>query len=174
MGARTEHEVTPAASRTTTERVSDRELVFTRTINGPARLVFKAWTTPELFQRWWVPKSLGMTIVFYKADIRTGGSYRIEIRHPDFDHPMPFFGRYVEVTPHSRLVWTNEESPDGAVSAVTFEEKSGKTLVVLRDTYPSKEALDAAMASGSAYGVGDEQFDQLEDVLRALPPSTKS
>ncbi|HET9864794.1 MAG TPA: SRPBCC domain-containing protein [Steroidobacteraceae bacterium] len=144
--------------RTTVERISDRELVVTRTINGPARLVFRAWTQPELFQQWWVPRSLGMTLESCEMDVRTGGRYRLV-----FAGGAAFFGTYLEVTPHSRLVWTNEESPDGSVTTVRFEEKDGRTLLVLRELYPSKEALDAA-GTGAADAM-DESFGQLEQLL---------
>ena len=149
----------------TAERTSEREFVFTRTVNGPARLVFEAWTKPALLQRWWVPKSLGMSFVSCEADVRVGGRYRFVFRHPAFAEPMAFFGRYIDVSPHSRLVWTNEESGDGAVSTATFDEKDGRTLVVVRDLYPSKDALDAAIASGSAGGMSEETFAQLDAFL---------
>jgi uncharacterized protein YndB with AHSA1/START domain len=153
---------------TTAERQSDRELVVTRTFNGPARHVFAAWTQPELMMRWWVPKSLGITLLSCVTDVRVDGSYRLEFGVPGSDQPVAFFGRYLEVDPPSRLVWTNEESQDGAITTLTLEEKDGKTLLVLRDRYPSKEALDEAIASGSVSGF-DEQFRQLDDVLAALP-----
>jgi uncharacterized protein YndB with AHSA1/START domain len=157
-----------AINSTTVERKSDRELVVTRTFNGPARIVFAAWTTPDLFKRWWVPKSSGMTILSCEMDIRTGGTYRLVFRHPAMEQPMAFFGRYIEVTPPSRMVWTNDEGDDeGAVTTVTFEEKGGQTLVVLRDLYPTKEALDAAVASGSTSGF-DEQFAQLDEMLGTM------
>src|SRR6187401_442880 len=127
---------------TTMERKSDRELVLTRNVNGPARLVFEAWTNPEVFKQWWIPKSFGISILSFDAEIRTGGHYRLVMAHGGSE-PMAFFGRYLEVTPPSRLVWTNEESEDGAVSTVTLEEKDGRTLLVLHELYPSKEALDA-------------------------------
>ena len=152
-------------NRTTTERRSDRELVVSRTVNGPARIVFEAWTRPELLKRWWAPESLGVTFVSCEADARTGGTYRFVFRHPSSEQPMAFFGRYIEVTPYSRIVWTNEESEDGPVSTVTFEEKGGKTLVVIRDLYPSKEVLDAAIAS---VGTGEPMFDQLDELLVTL------
>jgi uncharacterized protein YndB with AHSA1/START domain len=151
---------------TTVERKSDRELVVTRTFNGPARIVFEAWTKPELFKRWWVPKSSGMTMLSCEMDVRVGGTYRLVFSHPSFEKPMAFFGRYTEVIPSSRLVWTNEESEDGAVTTVTFEEKGGETLVVLHDLYPSKQALDDAIASGATSGFGD-QFAQLDELLIA-------
>lgn len=153
---------------TTGARKSERELVITRTINGPARLVWEAWTRPELLKRWWVPKSVGMSFVSCETDIRVGGTYRFVFRHPAFEQPMAFFGKYLEVKPHARIVWTNEESADGAVSTVTFEEKGGKTLIVLRDLYPSKETLDAAVASGATAGDMAEQFDQLQALLVTL------
>lgn len=151
---------------TTADRASDRELVVTRTFNGPLRLVFQAWSIPALFTRWWVPRSSGMTLVSCEMDIRTGGTYRLVFAHPSLPQPMAFFGRYLDVTPHSRMVWTNDESPDGAVTTVTFEEKGGATLVVLRDLYPSKQALDDAIASGSTSGF-NEQFEQLDELLAA-------
>jgi len=152
------------------ERVSDRELVATRTIDGPARIVFEAFTTPELFKRWWLPKSFGLTLLSCEMDVRVGGSYRLKIRH-GASEPMDFFGRYIEVTPHSRIVWTNEEGgEDGAVTTATLEEKDGKTLLVMHDLYPSKDALDAAVASGSTGCMPEtlEQLDELVVSLRAL------
>lgn len=146
----------------------DREVIITRTVNGPAHLVFKAWTEPELFKRWWVPKSIGMTMLSCEMDMRAGGGYKLVFSHPDFPEPMPFFGKYVEVTPPSRLVWTNEEGDSEQVTTVTFEEKNGKTLVTVRELYASKEALDAAIASGSASGDMSEQFEQLEELLATL------
>jgi uncharacterized protein YndB with AHSA1/START domain len=152
-------------NQTTSERKSDRELVTTRTFDGPARIVFEAWTTPELFKRWWLPKSTGMSLLSCEMDVRVGGGYRLEFDLGD-SKSMAFFGRYLEVTPYSRLVWTNEESDDGAVTTVTFEEKDGRTLLVLQDLYPSKEALDEAVGSGSTGGF-DEQFEQLDELLAA-------
>jgi uncharacterized protein YndB with AHSA1/START domain len=152
-------------NRSTVERKSERELVVTRTFNGPARIVFQAWTTPELLMRWWAPKSFGVSFISCEADYRTGGSYRFVMGHPASDQPMAFFGRFIEVTPPSRLVWTNEEGgADGSVTTVTFEERGGQTLVVVHDLYPSKEALEAAIASGSTSGFG-EQFEQLDALL---------
>ena len=168
MDGRTEIET--MKSRTTTERTSDRELVVTRTVNAPARSVFDAWTKPELLQRWWVPKSLGMSLVSCEIDARSGGGYRFKFTHPDFPQPMEFFGKYLEVKPPTRLVWTNEEAAEaGQVTTVTFEEKAGgQTKVVVHDLYPSKDALDAAIASGSAYGVGEEMFEQLDALLASV------
>ncbi|MCC6537950.1 MAG: SRPBCC family protein [Bryobacterales bacterium] len=154
---------------TAVERASEREIAVTRTFNGPAQLVFEAWTRPELLQRWWTPKSFGITFVSCEADVRTGGTYRFVFRHADFEQPMAFFGRYLEVTPPSRLVWTNEESPDGPITTVTFEEIDGKTRLVLSELYPSKQALDDAIASGSTgTGAAGEQFEQLDIVLTSL------
>jgi uncharacterized protein YndB with AHSA1/START domain len=178
MDARSESGSPPTKNRTTVERKSERELVVTRTINGPARLVFEAWTKAELFSQWWVPKSFGLSLLSCEVDARVGGQYRLVFRHGD-SPPMAFFGRYLEVAPHSRLSWTNEEGGEGGpVSTVTFEEKGGKTLVVLHDLYASKEALDAAIASGEINcslenpetGMG-EAFDQLDELLVALGAS---
>jgi uncharacterized protein YndB with AHSA1/START domain len=169
MDAKRESELTSMKSRTTVERKFERELVVTRTFDGPARLVFEAWTTAELFKRWWVPKSFGLTLLSCEMDVRVGGTYRLVFSHPASQEPMAFFGRYREVLPHSRLVWTNDEGgEDGAVTTVTFEERGAETLVVMRDLYPSKEALDSAIASGSAAGGFSETFEQLDELLITL------
>ncbi len=168
MDARKESEPTSMKNRTTVERKSERELVVTRTFNGPARIVFEAWTKPELLKRWWAPKSTGVSLLSCEADVRVGGRYRFEFGY-DASKPMAFFGRYIEVTPHSRLVWTNDESDEGAVTTVTFEEKGGKTLLVMHELYPSKEALDGAVA-GMEGGM-PESFAQLDELLDTLGAS---
>ncbi len=157
----------PMKNLTTVERKSERELVVTRVVDGPAHIVFEAWTKPELLKRWWVPRSIGASFLSCEADVRTGGTYRFVFSHPASEQAMAFFGKYIEVTPNARLVWTNEESDEGAVTTVTFEEKGGKTLIVMHDLYPSKEALDNAIASGSTMGMS-EQFEQLDELLVTL------
>jgi uncharacterized protein YndB with AHSA1/START domain len=152
-------------NRTTVERKSERELLVTRTFDAPARIVFEAWTRPELLRQWWAPKSTGMSLLSCQADVRAGGRYRFEFGRQGSE-PMAFFGRYIEVTPHSRLVWSNEESDDGAVTTVSFDEKGGKTLLVLHELYPSKEALDRAIA-GMEGGMR-ETFEQLDELLVTL------
>src|SRR5215831_18503419 len=171
MDARRDSKPTPTKSGTTVERKSERELVVTRTINGPARIVFEAWTKPELFKRWWVPKSFGLSLLSCEMDVRVGGAYRLVFSHPASPEPMAFFGKYSEVTPHSRLVWTNDEGGEGgAVTTVTFEERGAETLVVMHDLYPSKEALDGAIASGSTGGFS-ETFEQLDELLQICADS---
>jgi uncharacterized protein YndB with AHSA1/START domain len=170
MDANRESEPTPMKNRTTAERKSERELVVTRTVNGPARLVFEAWTKPELLEQWWVPKSCGLSLLSCEMDVRVGGGYRLVFVH-GASEPMAFYGRYLEVTPHSRLVWTNEEGDDGgAITTVTFEERAGKTLLVVHDLYPSKEALDGAIASGSTDGM-PETLEQLDELVVTLGAS---
>ena len=167
MGARRKAEPAPK-NRTRVEHASEREIVVTRTINAPARLVFEAFTKPELFRQWWVPKSLGLTLLSCEMDARVGGKYRLVFRHGD--STMEFYGTYTEVVPDSRLTWTNEESGEGgAVTTVTFEEKGGKTLLTLHELYPSKEALDAA-GTGAADAM-PEQFEQLDELLVTLGAS---
>lgn len=151
---------------TSIERKSDRELVVTRTFAGPARIVFDAWTKPELFKRWWLPKAFGLTLVSIEMDARTGGSYRLMIRHGE-SAPMAFFGSYTEVTPHSRVVWTNDEGNGQVITTVTFEEKQGKTFVVMHELHPSKQALDDALAS-QAYDGTNETHAQLDELLAEL------
>lgn len=155
-------ESTTVTNRTTVERKSERELVVTRTFDAPARIVFEAWTQPDLFKRWWGPKSMGILLRSCEMDVRTGGGYRLV-----FSNGMEFFGKYLEVTPPSRLVWTNEEGGEaGPITTVTFEEKGGKTLLVMHELYPSKEALDAA-GTGAAEGMV-ELFGQLDELLVEL------
>jgi uncharacterized protein YndB with AHSA1/START domain len=169
MDARRESEAAAMTNRTTVERKSERELVVTRTFNAPARIVFEAWTKPELFKQWWAPKSMGMFLRSCEMDVRAGGRYRLVFGH-DASTSMEFFGKYIEVTPDSRLVWTNDEGGgDGPVTTVTFEEKDGKTLLVLHELYPSKEALDAA-GTGAADAT-PEQFEQLDELLVTLGAS---
>ena len=168
MDDKRDSESAPMKNPTTVERKSERELVITRLFNGPVRIVFEAWTKPELFMRWWAPKSTGVPMLSCEMDVRTGGSYRVEFGR-DPSEPMAFLGRYIEVIPNSRLVWTNEESDDGAVTTVTFEEKGDNTLLVLHELYPSKEALDEACA-GMEGGM-PEQFEQLDELLVTLGAS---
>jgi uncharacterized protein YndB with AHSA1/START domain len=163
----------PMKNPTTAERRSERELVVTRRFHAPARLVFEAWTTPALLMRWWVPKSIDMSFVSCDADVRTGGGYRFVFRHASLEEPMAFFGRYIDVVPDARLVWTNEESGEGgAVTTVTFEEHGAETLVTMCDLYPTKEALDEAIASGSTGAFG-ETFEQLDALLDTLGAETR-
>ena len=156
-------------NRTTVERKSDREVVVTRTFDAPARLVFEAWTKPELFEQWWVPRSMGMTLRSCELDVRTGGKYRL-LFGDDPANPMAFFGEYLDVVPNQRLVWTNEESgADGSVTTVTFEEKDGRTMLVMSELYPTKEALDAA--GTGAQEAMKETFGQLDELLASLAPT---
>jgi len=169
MDAKRESEATPMKNRTTVERKSERELVVMRTFNAPARIVFEAWTKPELFKQWWAPKSMGMLLRSCEMDVRVGGRYRLVFGH-DAAKPDEFFGRYIDVTPHSRLVWTNDEAgDDGPVTTLTFEEEGGKTRLVMHELYPSKDALDAA-GTGAADAMV-ETFDQLDELLVGLGAS---
>ena len=169
MDARRESKPSPTTrtTRTSVERKSDREIVVTRTFNAPARLVFKAWTQAELFKQWWIPKSMGMPLVSCELDARTGGKYRLVFGTEASN--KEFFGRYIEVTPHSRIVWTNDEGDEGGpVTTVTFEDKGGQTLLVIHDLYPSKEALDGGSGSLDAM---PETLDQLDELLVTLGAS---
>ncbi len=163
MDATSQGELAKTEHITKVERKSDREVVVTRSFDAPAHLVYEAWSKPELFERWWVPKSMGMTLRSCDLDVRTGGSYRLE-----FDGGLAFFGRYLEVTPPSRIVWTNEEGGEnGSVTTVTLTEtEDGKTLLVMSELYPSKEALDAD--GGGAADATHETFRQLDELLNEL------
>jgi uncharacterized protein YndB with AHSA1/START domain len=149
---------------TTTDRRSDREVVVTRTFDAPARIIFDAWTKPEIMMKWWTPASFGITFISCEMDVRKGGTYHFVMGHPAFDKPMAFHGKYLEVEPPRRLVWTNDEGEEGSVTTVTLDEKDGKTYLVLSDLYPSKAALDEAMEQGSIGGY-PEQFNQLDKLL---------
>jgi uncharacterized protein YndB with AHSA1/START domain len=148
------------------QKRSEREVVVTRAFAAPARLVFEAWSNPELFRKWWVPRSLGMTLRSCEMDVRTGGKYRL-VFGDDPANTMAFFGTYLEVVPGSRIVWTNEEGGDaGSVTTVTFEERDGQTLVVMSELYPTKEALEAA--GTGAQEATQETFAQLDELLAGL------
>jgi uncharacterized protein YndB with AHSA1/START domain len=113
MDAKRESDPTAGKNHTTVERKSERELVVRRTFNAPARIVFEARTKPELLKRWWAPKSFGVSFLSCEADVRAGGTYRFVFGHAASAQPMEFFGKYIEATPHSRLVWTNDEGGEG-------------------------------------------------------------
>ena len=164
MDAANEAGTARVSGGTHVERASEREIVVTRTFDAPARIVYEAWSKPGLFMRWWAPKSLGMPILSCEMDVRTGGKYRL-VFGKDVENSWSFFGKYLDVIPNARMVWTNDEGEEGAVTTVTFEEKDGKTLLVLRDVYPSKEALDEG--AGGTDGLS-EQFEQLDELLVAL------
>jgi len=169
MDAKRASNPSPVANPTVVERKSDREIAITRTFDAPARIVFEAWTRPELFRQWWVPKSMGMSLLSCEMDVRVGGKYRLVFAH-EASESMAFFGTYLEVTPQSRLAWTNEEGgDDGPVTTVTFEEQDGKTLLAMHELYPSKEALDAA-GTGAADAT-NETFAQLDELLVTLSAS---
>ena len=157
----------PAAqNRTQIERKSDRELIVTRVFDAPPSTVFKAWSQADLFRRWWMPKSVeGVSLVGCEMDVRTGGKYRLEFGTGGSD-AMAFYGKYLDVVPNERIVWTNDEGEEGAVTTVTFEDQAGKTLLTFHEIYPSKEALDEAMM-GSAAGL-PEQLDQLDELLSGV------
>jgi uncharacterized protein YndB with AHSA1/START domain len=147
---------------TTVNRASDRELVVTRMFDAPTHEVFNAWTTPALLRQWWAPKSFGMALRSCELDLRVGGRYRFEFESAG-PEPMVFFGRYLEVVPGSRLVWTNEESDGGAVTTITFDERDGGTLLTMHEMHPSKQALDEAFDGTNA--CAPEQFAQLDGLL---------
>lgn len=152
-----------AQNRTSVERKGDRELVVTRTFNAPPSMVYRAWSQPELFQRWWVPKSApGVSLVSCQMDVRTGGRYRLEFGAGGSD-TMAFYGKYLEVVSNERIVWTNDEGEEGAITTVTFKDEGGRTLLTFHEVYPSKEALEEALQSGAA--ALPEQLDQLDELL---------
>ncbi len=174
MVAREKSEARPV-NRTTLERASDREIVTTRLFNGPPRIVFDAWTRPELVSRWWAPATLGVSIVSCDADVRVGGRYRYVLK-PDKSDAFAFSGKYIEVTPHSRLVYTTIFEPPGApppgdegaaIVTVSFDEQDGRTLLVARELYPSKDVLDAVLATGMERGMRIA-MDQLDELVESL------
>lgn len=152
-----------ASARTSIERRGDREVVVTRLFDAPPGTVYKAWSRPELFQRWWMPRSLaGVSLVSCELDMRTGGKYRLEFGTGGSE-TMAFHGRYLDVVPNERIVWTNDEGEEGAITTVTFADQGGKTLLTFHEVYPSKEALEEAL-QGSLAGL-PEQLDQLDELL---------
>lgn len=163
-------DVTTPQAGSAVERPSDLELVVTRIVRGPMQLVYRAWTTTELFERWWVPRSFPVSLRSCELDVRVGGGYRLVFG--DEDQTMAFYGRYLEVTPEALLVWTNDEDAGGPVTTVTFEAMGDQTRVVVQDRYPSKAGLDAAIASGStAISAMPESLTQLEELVGTLHAS---
>ena len=155
---------------TTMDLEGDRAIITKRTFNGPARIVFDAWTRAEHVQRWWAPKSRGVTIVEAGADVRPGGPYRYLFRLAD-GHEFAFSGKYKEVTPHTRLVYTQIYEPmreaGEVIATITFDERGGKTHLVAHELYPSKETRDAALSSGMEAGMR-ETMDQLDELVASL------
>ncbi|MBB4574940.1 SRPBCC family protein [Rhizobium lentis] len=155
-----------AENRTSVERRGDRELLVTRIFNAPPSTVYRTWSQPELFRRWWVPKSVsGISLVSCEMDVRTGGKYRLEFG-ADGSDTMAFYGKYLEVVPNERIVWTNDEGEEGAITTVTFEDQGGKTLLTFHEVYPSKQALEEAL-QGSAAAL-PEQLEQLDELLSSI------
>ena len=148
------------------ERKGDRELAISRTFNAPPTTVYRAWSQADLFRRWWVPRSVsGISLVSCDMDVRTGGKYRLEFGSGGSD-TMAFYGKYLEVVPNERIVWTNDEGEEGAVTTVTFVDRNGNTLLNFHEIYPSTEALVEAL-QGSAAAL-PEQLDQLDDLLFSM------
>ena len=166
MDAASEEKTPPTKGRTHMERTSGREFVVTRSFAVPAHIVFAAWTRPELFKRWWMPRSVtGVSLISCDLDVRTGGKYRLEFSAGGSE-TMAFYGKYLEVVPNERIVWTNDEGEEGAITTVTFEDQDGKTLLTFHEAYPSSEALEEAL-QGSAAGL-PEQLDQLDELLSGM------
>jgi uncharacterized protein YndB with AHSA1/START domain len=155
-----------ARNPTSIERKGERELVVTRTFDAPPGIVYRAWTQPDLFRRWWMPKSLaGVSLIACDMDVRTGGKYRLEFSTGGSD-TMAFHGKYLDVVPNERIVWTNDEGEEGAITTVTFEDLGGRTLLKFHEVYPSSEALEEAL-QGSAAGL-PEQLDQLDELISGM------
>jgi uncharacterized protein YndB with AHSA1/START domain len=153
---------------TSMERTSEKEIVITRSFRAPAHIVFDAWTKPELVRRWWAPASRGVTLVQCDADLRPGGTYRYVLARGKAER-FVFFGKYLEIVRPTRLVYTQsfEPVPGEAVVTVSFEERDGSTMLVSHELYPSKDALDGALASGMEDGMR-ETFEQLDELVASL------
>jgi uncharacterized protein YndB with AHSA1/START domain len=158
-------------NETIVERTSHRELIVTRTFDAPAHIVFEAWTKPELLKRWWAPKSFGVSLFECEQDLRVGGAYRFAFGR-DPKNPEVFSGRYLEVDPPSRLVLTQvyERMSDIGDVVVTadFEESQSRTRLTLHQLFPSKEALEGALASGMERGMR-VTLDQLDELVASMP-----
>jgi uncharacterized protein YndB with AHSA1/START domain len=155
-----------AVDRASVERRGDRELVVTRTLDASPSTVFRAWSQPELFQRWWVPNSVsGVSLMSCDMDVRTGGKYRLEFSVGGSD-TLAFYGKYLEVVPNERLIWTNDEGEEGAITTITVKDVDGKALLTFHEVYPSKGALDEAL-QGSALAL-PEQLEQLGEIVLSL------
>ena len=166
MDADNSDKTTNPKNPTAVERTSDCEVVVTRVVSGPVRLVYEAWTRADLFRKWWVPKSAGLTLLSCEMDVKVGGGYRLVFAFGE--DKMAFFGTYLEVVPLERIVWTNEEAGEaGQITTVTFEDRGEQTLVRMHERYPSKAALDENISCGAQEGT-TETFDQLDEFVREL------
>jgi uncharacterized protein YndB with AHSA1/START domain len=166
---------TAPKNETTLELRGDREIVITRDFNGPARIVFEAWTKPELVRRWWAPAGRGVAVASCEADVRAGGGYRYVLRLNNGNH-FAFSGTYSEVAPYSRLVYTEIFEPTaggaspgepGVIVTVTFDERGGKTHLISHSLCPSPQVRDAIIASGMEQGMR-ETMDQLDELVASL------
>lgn len=157
----------PSETPTTAEHTSDCDYVVTRAFSAPLHKVFAAWSEAALFQRWWVPKSFGLTLLSCEMDARMGGKYCLTFRHPESGEPLPFHGTYVAVSAPCLLSWSNDEEGGAAqITTVKFAESAGGTSVTMQERYPSKDALDEAIATGTVCSM-DEPFAQLDELLAA-------
>ena len=147
---------------------SDLEICMTRVFDAPRHLVFDAMTKPEHVKQWWGRLGEGYSVPVCEIDLRVGGRWRFVNRHPNGE--VAFYGEYREITPPSRLVFTEifEQYPD-SVSVVTsdFTDEDGKTRLTATVRYPSLEVRDIVLSSGMARGAG-LSYDRLEDLVEEM------
>ena len=147
---------------------SDQEIRLTRLFDAPRHLVFEAMTKPEHVKRWWGRLGDGYSVPVCEIDLRPGGAWRFVNRHPRGE--VAFYGEYREITPPSRLVFTEifEGFPD-SISVVTaeFTDEGGKTRFTATVRYPSRDVRDIVLESGMERGAG-LSYDRLEDLVAEL------
>jgi uncharacterized protein YndB with AHSA1/START domain len=155
------------SAATTLTTPSDREIVITRVVAAPRRLVFEAWTSPEHLPRWMLgPK--GWTMPVCEVELRVGGAWHFVWRRSDGTE-MAMRGVYQEIVPPERLVCTESwggEWPE-TLNTLVLSEEGGKTTITNRVLYPSREARDAALKTGMQEGMS-ESFDRLAEYLAQL------
>lgn len=152
---------------TTYTTPTDRELVVTRIVAAPRRVVFDTWTNPKHVPKWLLGPE-GWTMPVCEIDLRPGGSWRYVWRKNDGEE-MEMSGSYREVVPPERIVSTESWGPQWpeTVNTMVLTEAAGQTTITLTMSYPSKEARDAALETGMKEGM-DASFDRLDMVVRTL------
>lgn len=154
-------------SATTFTTPSDREIVMTRVVDAPRRLVWDAWTKPEHLPHWMTGPE-GWTMPVCEIDLRPGGAWHFVWRRDDGTE-MGMRGVYREITPPERLVCTESWGGDWpeTINTLVLSEEAGRTTISQTVLYPSKEARDAALQTGMKDGASTS-FDRLAEYLRTL------
>jgi len=145
---------------------TEREIVMTRVFDAPRRLVFDAFSKPELLKRWFGPR--GWSLAVCEVDLKVGGGFRFVLRGPD-GREMGMRGVYREIVPPERSVHMEsfDDYPGESQVTAVFVEENGKTTLTATVLYPSKEVRDIVIKSGMEHGAA-ESYDKLAELLASM------